>query len=374
MNATPPLHFSIPPTTISPAFKRLGHETIRATAFLVIPTELLYFSIYFLLKRQYGMYKKLSALSLAAFWLSGWMNPISCGPVGALRNFAVAIGTLKLLDIYARHLSLPQLKTNPPTYKHALLLLTEMRYESFSPKFIRVSRSQETFNEPLQFAIHMAIFGALQVLPQDWALVLAFEVQLSIYMIWTGIQLLVRYKSSPALFGRLYSVESLGGFWSKTWHNVFSAPCASLAYDPLRQTLPKLGVPIPVARSAGILAAFFLMALFHVYALKPMVTDKALFRIGMFFVLNGFATVGETMVWGRRDGWVKMGLAWLTEMSLAGWTAAALGIPRGVHGIRTNNCGKIGTSSIFSLLSAHADADADADIDVDINADVLNEK
>ncbi|RAL66924.1 hypothetical protein DID88_007706 [Monilinia fructigena] len=91
------------------------------------------------------------------------MNPISCGPIGALRNFAVAIGTLKLLDIYARHLSLPQLKDDPPTYQHALLLLTEMRYESFTPNFIRVPRSQETFNEALQFAIHAAIFLCLAI-------------------------------------------------------------------------------------------------------------------------------------------------------------------------------------------------------------------
>lgn len=87
MNASSLLQFPIP-TTISPVFQRLGHETIRAIAFLLIPTELLYFSIYFLLKRQYGRYKKFSTLSLITFWLSIWMNPISCGPVAALRNFA----------------------------------------------------------------------------------------------------------------------------------------------------------------------------------------------------------------------------------------------------------------------------------------------
>lgn len=88
-----------------------------------------------------------------------------------------------------------------------------MRYESFAPNFVRVPRSQESFNEPLQFLIHTAIFCALQALPQDWALVLAFEVQLSIYIIWTAIQLLVRYMNSPALFGRLYAVNGLGDFW-----------------------------------------------------------------------------------------------------------------------------------------------------------------
>ncbi|CAD6445706.1 a59f2995-1bf8-4302-a529-516135086104 [Sclerotinia trifoliorum] len=333
MNATSSLHFPIS-TTMSPAFERFGHETIRSAAFLLIPTELLYFSIYSLLKRQYGTYKKLSALSLVTFCLSTWMNPISCGPVAALRNFAIGTGIFKILDIYTRHLSLPQLKNEPPTYKHALLLLTEMRYESFAPNFIPISRSQESFNEYLQFAIHIAIFCALQTLPQDWALVLAFEVELSIYITWTAIQLLVKYKSSPALFGKLYAVESLGDFWSKTWHNAYSAPCSSLAYKPLRQALPKLGVPVPIARSAGVLAAFLLMAAFHVYCLAPMLTEKALFRVGMFFILNGFATVGETVVWGRKESWMKTVLAWMTEMGLAAWTASALGIPRGINGIR----------------------------------------
>ena len=70
------------------------------------------------------------------------------------------------------------------------------------------------------------------------------------------------------------------------------------------------------------------------YALSPMLTSKALFRIGMFFVLNGFATVGEAMAWGRKESWVKTALAWVTEMSLAAWTADALDFPRGVHGIK----------------------------------------
>ncbi|KAA8570461.1 hypothetical protein EYC84_002742 [Monilinia fructicola] len=201
---------------------------------------------------------------------------------------------------------------------------------------------RKPFNEPLQFVIHAAIFCALQALPQDWALVLAFEVQLSIYLIWTGIQLLVRYKSSPALFWAIVCCRELGRLLVQNMaHNVFSAPCASLAYDPLRKSLPKLGVPGPDRSIGGNPGGFFfLMAVFHVYALAPMLTDKALLRIGMFFVLNGFATVGEALVWGRRESWVKTGLAWVTEMSLGGLDSRRAGIPRGVHGIRVGElCG-----------------------------------
>jgi len=46
--------------------------------------------------------------------------------------------------------------------------------------------------------------------------------------------MVVRYKTSPALFGPLYLADSLTGFWSETWHNAFASPCTSLVYGPLR--------------------------------------------------------------------------------------------------------------------------------------------
>lgn len=101
----------------------------------------------------------------------------------------------------------------PADWLLPLLLITELRYESFTPNHVRVPRNQENFNEALQLGIHIAIFAVLQSLPQIYPTVLAFEVQLSIYILWTSIQLLVRYKSSPALFGPLYLVDSLTGFW-----------------------------------------------------------------------------------------------------------------------------------------------------------------
>ncbi|KAM3065996.1 hypothetical protein ACMFMG_009783 [Clarireedia jacksonii] len=321
------------PASISTELERLGHETIRATAFLLIPIELLYFSIFFLLQGQYGFHKKLTFLSLATFGLSNWMTPISCGPIGFLRNFIVATFTLKALDIFARRDSLPSYTAGktPATWLHALLLLTEFRYESFAPNYIRVPRTQETFNEPLQLAIHVGIFSVFQIFPQHWPLVLVYEIYLGIYILWTTAQLCARYKSSPALFGRLYAVDSIAGFWSKTWHTIYLAPLTSLILDPLRKRLPK-----SVARPIGVLASFLFMSAFHVYVLHPWLNSEALFRVGVLFAANGFAVVGETMVWKGRSSWLKMALAWGFEMCLASWVADGLGseFQGGLMGVR----------------------------------------
>lgn len=123
---------------------------------------------------------------------------------------------MKLLDIYARRNNLPKfnvLRKQQPDWFLALVVLTELRYESFTPNHIRVPKDQENFNEPLQLGIHVAAFAFLQTLPQNLPTVLAFEVLLAIYIIWTSLQQVLRYKSSPALFGPLYKADSLTGFW-----------------------------------------------------------------------------------------------------------------------------------------------------------------
>ena len=122
---------------------------------------------------------------------------------------------MKLLDIWARRHNLPTYTAGkkPADWLFALIVMTELRYESFTPNHIRVPKSQENFSEPAQLAVHIGIFTVLQSLPQGFPTVLAFEVQLAIYIIWTSIQLLMRYKSSPALFGPLYLADSLTGFW-----------------------------------------------------------------------------------------------------------------------------------------------------------------
>jgi len=122
---------------------------------------------------------------------------------------------MKILDLWARRNSLPTYIAGPmpADWLLALILITELRYESFTPNHIRVPKHQENFSEPMQLGIHVLAFVILQSLPQIFPTVLAFEVLLAIYIIWTSIQLIVRYKSSPALFGPLYLADSLTGFW-----------------------------------------------------------------------------------------------------------------------------------------------------------------
>ncbi|KAI9819606.1 MAG: hypothetical protein M1827_007056 [Pycnora praestabilis] len=213
------------------------------------------------------------------------------------------------------------------------MAFTELRYESFTPNHIRVAKDLEAFSEPMQLAVHTGIFIALQSLPQIFPTVLALEVLLSIYIIWTSMQLVLRYKTSPALFGPLYMADSLTGFWSESWHNAFAAPCQSVAYEPIRKLLPQWGIPVPVAKGLGIISAFMLMAIFHIYALAPILPRSSLVRIGQFFFLNGVAMVGEAAVWGRKKHWLRRILAWTFELALATWTAEAAHIPNGLSRI-----------------------------------------
>ena len=127
----------------------------------------------------------------------------------------VAIGTMKTLDIWARRNSLPKYTAGPrpADWLFPLIVITELRYESFTPNHVRVPKFQENFDEPSQLGIHLLAFAILQSMPQYYPTVLALEVLLAIYIMWTSLQLTFRYKSSPALFGPLYLADSLTGFW-----------------------------------------------------------------------------------------------------------------------------------------------------------------
>ena len=92
----PPIHIQ----NLPPAFSQLGHEATKATAFLLIPAELLYFSVYFHIKGQDKIYKILTFLSLAAFWIASVAAPISWGPARCLQNFAGGLFSLFLYFLW----------------------------------------------------------------------------------------------------------------------------------------------------------------------------------------------------------------------------------------------------------------------------------
>jgi hypothetical protein len=95
----PPIHI----TNIPPAVQQMGHEVIKATAFLLIPAELLYFSIYFHTKGLYKLYEILTFLSIVDFWVSPVLAPISCSPARCLQNFASMLYPLDSAEVSERY-------------------------------------------------------------------------------------------------------------------------------------------------------------------------------------------------------------------------------------------------------------------------------
>lgn len=273
---------------------------------------------------------------------------------------------MKALDIYVR-------RHSPPEYAHenrpsdailGLLLLTELRYESFVPNHVGTAPAPQStghaapeltvykrrfkleFSEPVNLALHGLLFSILQVyFPQYNPTVLALQVLLAIYVIWESLQLLVRYRTSPPLFGPIYKASSLGSFWSETWHSAFASPCRSLAYEPVRQILPRYGIPVSFARGIGILASFALMGCFHVFGLAPLLPLDALLRILAFFLLNGVGAVIESALWGKRSHWGKTLLAWTFELAIASWTVEGLSVPRGLRELRWGSICDVGRDS-----------------------------
>ncbi|KLJ10171.1 hypothetical protein EMPG_14437 [Blastomyces silverae] len=346
------------------AFKQIGINLGFCIASLLVPALLLYFSLYALAKRETRKFEVLSLLASIGFVVSSCLVVLECNMIRSLQLFAVAIGVMKALDLFARRYHPPQYAHNPIPGPGllALLYLTELRYESFTPNTTRLGPApapspqkgkgennyrngranpkskqwKPHFSEPVNLVLHGALFAILQTLfPQSNPTVIALEVLLAIYVIWETLQLMLRYPTSPPLFGPLYTATSLSTFWSETWHSAFASPCRSLAYEPIRYTLPeRYGVPVSIARALGVVASFALMGFFHVYALKPLLPVDALARIYTFFLLNGVGAVIEDAIWGRETHWGKTILAWVFELAIASWTVEGLSVPRGLKNIQ----------------------------------------
>lgn len=252
---------------------------------------------------------------------------------------------MKLLELHvlAWKNQLPKYTSGKPPRPSiiALLLLTELRYESFTPNPIRLAplpaypfpRSLQKrklfYSEHTQLIIHIGMFLVLQSLPQ-YAPVKAFGVLLSIWIIFTTCELVLRYKTSPPLFAPIYLADSLATFWTETWHNAFASPCRSLAYDPTMWVLAKARVPRPVARPLAVIASFGLMAVFHAEIMSPLLPLEGKTRIGLFFLLNGVFTVIEVAMWGKRRDWRRALMAWIIELSLASWAVQTAQVADGL--------------------------------------------
>jgi hypothetical protein len=83
-----PIPSSVHQLHLTPTVERASQDFIKACAFVLIPTELLYFSIYFLIKEQKKVYTTLTLLSITTFWISPYVAPIGCGPLRCLQNFS----------------------------------------------------------------------------------------------------------------------------------------------------------------------------------------------------------------------------------------------------------------------------------------------
>ncbi|EFR02194.1 hypothetical protein MGYG_05197 [Nannizzia gypsea CBS 118893] len=379
---------------VSPAAQRVlseaGSDIKKGLVSLMIPAALLYLALYALVKKKMGVFVMLDWMAICAFAANGTLVVLECSVARSLQLFAVAIGTMKALDFYARRKSPPKYTDpNPPSDSIiALLLFTELRYESFTPNYLGTApapaqleadttaeyvyyhkrdtkggkqvfttvgkrvASQQTpkrrtphrFSEAFDLVLHAAFFLTTQlVFPLSNPTVQAVQILLSIYVIWESLQLLLRYKTSPPLFGPLYTASSLASFWSETWHTAFASPCRSLAYDPLRRHLPaKYGVPESFAKGIGIIASFSLMGLFHAYSLAPVLPLDGILRIIAFFLLNGIGTVIETAIWGRNSHWGKALLAWIFEILVASWTVEGLSLPKGLQNVSWDSICNVG--------------------------------
>ncbi|KAF1969229.1 hypothetical protein BU23DRAFT_557906 [Bimuria novae-zelandiae CBS 107.79] len=324
---------------------QLLRDTPPAIVALLIPAVFMYLSFYALAKKWYWTSRALVAPTLLLFWASIEIAPVRCLALRGVFDFGIAIGIMKLLELHLLSLqkSLPEYAAGIPPRPTimALLWLTELRYESFTPNPIRLAplprypfpsspkKRRIFYSEPVQLLIHIAIFVTLQSMPQ-YAPVKAFGVLLSIWIVFTACQIAFRYTNSPPLLGPIFLADSLATFWTETWHNVFTSPCLTLAYNPTLWMLTKFAVPRKIARAFAVIASFALMAVFHAEVMSPILSREGKMRIGLFFVLNGLFTVIEAALWGKKRDWRRALMAWIIELSLASWAVETAQVADGL--------------------------------------------
>ncbi|KAJ6261009.1 hypothetical protein Dda_3674 [Drechslerella dactyloides] len=301
---------------------------------------LLYTANYHAVARNSRRHVFWSVVTLMAVVFSHFYAKIDCRPWLALRNCAFSCCFMKCLDMLFRRFQNTTLtwklptpsSTPPPLYQQAFWMTLELRYEHFTPNPVRIP-VPAPFHEPTQWLYHLLVYAIITFgpLPQDLSIVKAVKLLLQIYIIWTAMHLPLRLLDTAPFFAPLYTADSLVKFWNGTvWHVAFQSPCRSVAMVPVQTLLTGLGTSRSLARGAGVIAAFALMGVFHAYIGWAVMRDSV-YGWGVvvgFFVMNGIATVLESVLWGRRRSWVRAVLAWGFEIALASWAMSGVEFPR----------------------------------------------
>jgi len=253
--------------------------------------------------------------SVAAFSACPYAASTQCPQADIVLRISCGTGIMKSLDIYFRRHVPPALKFPAGRAEYAWYLLTELRYESFDISTARPRRAGVCATK--EYLAHLGIFIFLQLLPQT-SVIKAFGVLFAIWLSWNAVHFVLKYRDSSTLFGPIYGAV----FWTETWHNAYTSPIRTLGYCPVRKFT---GSP-----AAGVLAAFTIMAVFHVWAFAPYVSPQGLFRIGCFFVGNGVGCIVDFHLWGKKSTWTRTVVSWTYEIYLAQFTAAKCDIPDGL--------------------------------------------
>lgn len=334
--------------TVAGTASEPGNEDPIEVAFRDVPRALLcilgsyfllYLANYYSLARNGAPYIFWSLLTIGAVIFSHFYATVDCRPFLSLRNCALFCCIMKCLDMLFRHFQntslvwkLPNTEAKPPPlYQQAFWMTLELRYEDFIPNPIRL-KLPAPFHEPTQLLYHTLfyIIIAYGPLPQSWQPVKAMKLLLQIYILWTSAHLPFRLSTTPPFFAPLYKADSLVDFWNgNVWHVAFQSPCQSMAYSPVQTILKGIGIPKPLARGCGVVAAFTLMGIFHAYVGWSVMRNVAQgwTKVVAFFVMNGVATVFEDLIWGKRKNWVRSLLAWVFEISLASWAVSGVEFP-----------------------------------------------
>jgi Membrane bound O-acyl transferase family len=270
--------------------------------------------------------------AVAAFATVSYAASTHCPLADIVIRLACGTAIMKVLDMFFRRNNPPKLKWPARSAVQAFYLLIELRYESFNISTVRDTPIAPD-NELTEYTIHLAIFLGLQLLPQLPA-VKALGLLFAIWLIWTLMHHIFKYRgrapsfSPRPVFGPIYRAGNLCSFWKDTWHTIYTSPIRTLGYAPMRKVFGPIG---------GVLGAFALMAVFHVWAFAPYFRPEGLFRVAVFFMVNGVGCIFDNAIWGERITWLRVIVNWLYQLFWAQYTVRECDIPDGLLAIDFKN-------------------------------------